>query len=138
MMVVISAEDLVALAKDMDVTPQAITNYLGREKLPYEKIIEFGKRYKKSLDWLFGIKSLGKYEKGGIKLAASTVLEAETQNEYLTGGELDLLKEYRTLSDIQKAYIAETIKMIKGDKGGASLNESFGQVVKLKKNHKKE
>ena len=41
------------LAKEFDVTPRTVSNWLNGEKLPtYERIIEICKRYNVAIDWL--------------------------------------------------------------------------------------
>ena len=71
------------LAKVLDITPQALSNYKKRGQMPASLVIKLAEKYGCSLDWLFkGGEEEGKEEKKTLELKIESLPGDTTLQEF--------------------------------------------------------
>lgn len=106
-----------ALARDLDITPQALSNYKMRGEMPADLVIRFAEEHGYSIDWL---------------IRGSEVVHGKTP---LVPGE-PLITE--PLSPDEMIVVGKTLKMLRANDGLSvalrALIESAGQKISIEVN----
>ena len=133
-------ENSTQVAKALNVSPQAISNYKKKGIIPSSTIVKFAEKFDLSVDWLLweiGEKDRPGYNNGGANIdvcnAAKTINSFQhkhnTQSSKLmalnTFSPEELICIGKLLSALRSANSEETIKAIKYFLDGISKNTSF-------------
>lgn len=112
-----------AVARVLEVTPQALSNYKKRGEMPSDLVLAFSDRFGITLDWL--LTGAGEIYKPGRAPAAG-----EETREYVSkapsgnmGGSLDLM---------ETVYIAKLLKILRGPQGAhaEAIKSTIDSVIK--------
>lgn len=110
------------LAKALDITPQAVSNFKNKGEIPSDLVIQFAVKYKVSVDWL--LTGEGEMRRGEMPQRV-----AEGLAPYYTGdAELREICEWLKESPGDKKLI---LKVVKAKKGLKEAMEEFAGVKGL-------
>lgn len=128
-----------AIAKVLNITPQALSNYKKRSKMPTSLIIKFANIYNLSVDWL--ISGYGNVYKPTAE--NDTLIAAEITSEYGKPINEDEAKVLASFSSEEMIYIGKLLKILRGENESAITAiecniDSFLKSLSLQEKSKKE
>ena len=114
-----------AVARVLEVTPQALSNYKKRGEMPSDLVLAFSERFGITLDWL--LSGAGEIYKPGRAPAAG-----EETREYMTRGVPEERGMVGALDLMETVYIAKLLKILRGpeESHAAAIKSSIDSVIK--------
>ena len=102
-----------AVAKILGVTPQALSNYKKRKKIPTHLVIKFASIYGLSVDWLLtGEGESQNKDMSGVAGEPALAIAAEHAEPY--GRELKKSLDFFKLSADEVIYLGKVLKVFRG------------------------
>lgn len=104
-----------AVARVLDITPQALSNYKKRGHLPTDLVLKFADIFGLSMDWL--ISGEGEMYRRGVepkKPGAMAYLKAAEETSQFTAG------DGKPLTPDEIIYLGKLLKVLRGRKAGSS------------------
>lgn len=128
-----------AIAKVLEITPQALSNYKKRGKMPTSLIIKFADIYNLSVDWL--ISGFGNIYKPTA--ANDALIAAEITSEYGKPINEDEAKVLASFSPEEMVYIGKLLKILRGENESAITAiecniDSFLRTLSIQKKEEKQ
>jgi hypothetical protein len=99
-----------AIARVLDVTPQALSNYKKRGRMPMNLVLKFATKYGLSMDWLLtgqGEPSMAGIEEGAWPMAAEDVPPYGKEA-------LKKIESFAKLSPDEIIYVGKLLKVMRG------------------------
>lgn len=123
-----------AIAKILEITPQALSNYKKRGKMPTSLIIKFADIYNLSVDWL--ISGFGNIYKPTA--ANDALIAAEITSEYGKPINEDEAKVLASFSPEEMVYIGKLLKILRCENQSAITAiecniDSFLKTISIQK-----